>query len=204
MMRRKKEDALLTRETILDAALKVFSRNGYALSTLEDIAKEAKVTRGAIYWHFENKVEIYAALVGERSSKAFALFSEIINNKSSPLDKLRQLLIQPLIYIQENAEYRAILKLTTFKTEVTEEMIPFVQKKVENNRILTGYFVKIVEEGRIAGEIRQDVDPEVEALIILGFLNGILLLWLTDEAAFSPKQQAEIIIETFLRGLMPE
>ncbi len=203
-MKRKKADALLTREGILDAALRVFSRKGYALSTLEDIAKEAKVTRGAIYWHFENKVEIYAALVGERSSKAFTLFSDILNKKTSPVQKLRQILIQSLIYIEENEDYRAILELTTFKTEVTEEMIPFVQKKVENNKILVASFVKIVEEGRVTGEIRHDVNANVAAIAILGFLNGMLLSWLTDETAFSPRKQAETIVDTFLYGLLPE
>jgi TetR/AcrR family acrAB operon transcriptional repressor len=203
-MRRKKEDALLTRESILDAALRVFSRKGYALSTLEDIAKEAKVTRGAIYWHFENKVEIYAALVGERSSKAFALFSEILNTKISPVQKLRQILIQSLIYIEDNKDYRAILELTTFKTEVTEEMIPFVQQKVKNNRMLVTSFAKIVEEGRITGEIRRDVNANAAAITIMGFLNGTLLSWLTDETAFSPKKQAETIVDTFLHGLLPE
>ncbi len=202
-MRRKKEDALLTREAILDAALRVFSRKGYALSTLEDIAKEAKVTRGAIYWHFENKVEIYAALVGERSTKAFALFSEILNKKMSPVQKLRQVLIQSLVYIEENEDYRAILELTTFKTEVTEEMIPFVQQKVQNNRTLVALFAKIVEEGRVAGEIRRDINANVAAIAIMGFLNGTLLSWLTDETAFSPKRQAEIIVDTFLRGILP-
>jgi TetR/AcrR family acrAB operon transcriptional repressor len=204
LMRRKKEDALLTRDTILDAGLRVFSRNGYALSTLEDIAKEAKVTRGAIYWHFENKVEIYAALVGERSSKAFAMFNEVMNKKTSPVQKLRQLLTQSLIFLEENAEYRALLELTTFKTEVTEEMVPFIQQKVENNRRLVASFMKLVEEGRTMGEMRSDIDPNSAALAIMGFLNGILLSWLTDPRAFSPKEQAETIVETFLHGLLPQ
>ncbi len=202
-MRRKKEDALLTRETILDAALKVFSRKGYALSTLEDIAKEAKVTRGAIYWHFENKVEIYAALVGERSSKAFTLFSEILNKKISPVQKLRQLLVQSLTYIELNEDYRTILELTTFKTEVTKEMIPFVQQKVQNNRMLVTSFAAIVEEGRTTGEMRRDINANAAAIAIMGFLNGTLLSWLTDESAFSPKKQAETIVDTFLHGLLP-
>ncbi len=203
-MRKKKVDALQTRETILDAALKVFSKKGYALSTLEDIAKEAKVTRGAIYWHFENKVEIYAALVGERSSKAFSLFNDILTKKQSPATKLRQILTQSLVYIEENLEYRAILELTTFKTEVTEDMVPFVQKKAENNRILTASFAKIVEEGRATGEFRQDILSNAAAIAIMSFLNGLLLTWLTDETAFSPRKQAETIVDTFLHGLLPE
>ena len=71
-MRRTKEDAALTRETVLDAALAVFSRQGYAATTLDHIAQEAGVTRGAIYWHFGGKAELYNALVEERFARAFA------------------------------------------------------------------------------------------------------------------------------------
>ena len=51
-MKKTKEEAEITKESILQAALEVFSKNGYAASRMIDIAKEAGVTRGAIYWHF--------------------------------------------------------------------------------------------------------------------------------------------------------
>lgn len=61
-MRRTKAEAEQTRNDILKAALILFDEQGYAQTTLSTIARKAKVTRGAIYWHFENKEEILAAL----------------------------------------------------------------------------------------------------------------------------------------------
>jgi TetR/AcrR family acrAB operon transcriptional repressor len=61
-MRKTKEEAQKTREDLLKAAALVFSDKGVARSTLAEIAKAAGVTRGAIYWHFENKAEIFDAL----------------------------------------------------------------------------------------------------------------------------------------------
>ena len=61
MVRRTKEDALETRKRILDAAVEVFNRLGVAQTSLNDVAKEAGVTRGAIYWHFTNKVAMFDA-----------------------------------------------------------------------------------------------------------------------------------------------
>ena len=54
-MRRTKKDAELTRQQLLKAGFKVFGDKGYAAARLSDVAEEAGVTRGAIYWHFENK-----------------------------------------------------------------------------------------------------------------------------------------------------
>ena len=63
MARRTKEDAQVTRNRILDTAVAVFNHKGVAHTSLNDIAKEAGVTRGAIYWHFENKVAMFDAMI---------------------------------------------------------------------------------------------------------------------------------------------
>ncbi|MBI4030700.1 MAG: TetR family transcriptional regulator, partial [Proteobacteria bacterium] len=61
-MRRTKKDAEQTREDILDAAVCLFSERGIQTTTLDEIASKVGVTRGAVYWHFENKMDIFDAL----------------------------------------------------------------------------------------------------------------------------------------------
>ena len=63
MARKTKEDALVTRELILDAAERVFHLRGVSRTSLQEIAKDAGLTRGAIYWHFENKGELFHAMM---------------------------------------------------------------------------------------------------------------------------------------------
>jgi TetR/AcrR family acrAB operon transcriptional repressor len=63
MVRRTKEDAQETRNRILDTAVEVLNRQGVAQTSLNDIAREAGVTRGAIYWHFANKVAMFDAMI---------------------------------------------------------------------------------------------------------------------------------------------
>ena len=58
-MRKTKEDAEKTRQHIIDAGIKVFSKKLYSVVNMCDIAKEAGFTRGAIYWHFKNKSELF-------------------------------------------------------------------------------------------------------------------------------------------------
>ena len=63
MVRRTKEDAQVTRNHILDTAVEVFNHKGVAHTSLNDIAREAGVTRGAIYWHFADKVNMFDAMI---------------------------------------------------------------------------------------------------------------------------------------------
>ena len=69
-MRRTKEEAAITREHLLNAALVSFSARGYSHTTLDDIARQAGTTRGAIHWHFGNKAELYNTLVREGYARA--------------------------------------------------------------------------------------------------------------------------------------
>lgn len=66
MARRSREDAARTRQEIISAAARVFCREGIAGATLEEIALEAGVTRGAIYWHFQGKQGLLLALLNEQ------------------------------------------------------------------------------------------------------------------------------------------
>src|SRR6478735_7796316 len=63
MVRRTKQEAHETRNRILDAAEQVFHDRGVAHASLEDVAAAAKVTRGAIYWHFKDKAELFDAMM---------------------------------------------------------------------------------------------------------------------------------------------
>jgi TetR/AcrR family acrAB operon transcriptional repressor len=82
-MRRTKEDAAATRERVLDAALRVFSRKGYTATTLADAA----LTRGAVYWHFKGKAALYTALIQERTAPLGAVFTEALSpdGRCSPI-----------------------------------------------------------------------------------------------------------------------
>src|SRR3712207_207132 len=75
-MRKTKEEADATRRALLKAALVVFSRRGYAATTLEEVARAANVTRGAVYWHFGSKAELYNALVREVSERSTPIIQQ--------------------------------------------------------------------------------------------------------------------------------
>src|SRR5262245_34467011 len=200
-MRRTKEAAEQTRRTLLDAGLRVFSRQGYAATTLEDIAREAAVTRGAIYWHFGGKAELYQALIQERIGPANNLLGQILAGDLPPLAKLRLLLVRALEYVEEDADYRAVLELTLFKAEATPDLAAGVAAKTQATRALSAALTELVGAGIAAGDIRPDIEPQAAALAALGLLNGVATTWLLDPAAFPLGALAAPIVDAFLYGL---
>ena len=80
MARKTKEDAELTYHALLDAATALFIRQGIARTTLNNIAAEAGMTRGAIYWHFDNKDAVIQALWERNTSTLHTSFINELRN----------------------------------------------------------------------------------------------------------------------------
>src|SRR5690242_16957611 len=119
-MRRTKEAAEETRQRLLEAALKVFSQKGYAAATLEEIAQEAQVTRGAIYWHFGSKDEpsslgakanLYNTLVGSTMEGIQDVVDRAVAGGGSFLDVQRRVMVYIMRLLEDDARYRAVMEL---------------------------------------------------------------------------------------------
>ena len=124
MARKKKEEAQKTRQQLLEAAITQFATRGVANTTLTDIADAAKVTRGAVYWHFTSKSEIFNAIWEQQLP-----FREIIHDRLSlsenddPLLVIREKFITALQYIAHEPRQCALLQILYHKCEFNSDMI---------------------------------------------------------------------------------
>lgn len=200
-MRRTKEEADVTRQKLLHAALNVFSRQGYDATRLEDIAAEAEVTRGAIYHHFGGKAELYNAMVMEFTQRVMPVIQEAVAQGGGALDTLRRLFVNTLSYIEEDAIYRAVNELVLFKTSVSPELTEGMQRKVEGIYGLIEFISQQVQQGIDAGEIRADVDARDTAIAFLSLQNGLMMVWLLDKNLFALKAKAASMAEIFVHGV---
>jgi TetR/AcrR family acrAB operon transcriptional repressor len=201
MMRRTKEEALVTRENVLTAALEVFSQFGYSAARLEDIAQAAEVTRGAIYHHFGSKEELYKTLVTERSAEINQLAEEILRQGGTPLEVIRRLLLRLIEYLEGNEEYRALLELAINKVELTAGLEAIWEETVKGRRQLAALFQELLSQGIQAGEVRRDLSVVSASWALVSFMNGIGLIWIQDPQAFSLGEHAEALVDTFVRGI---
>jgi TetR/AcrR family transcriptional regulator, acrAB operon repressor len=200
-MRKTKEEAEVTRQKLLDAAQRVFSQKGYADTRLEDVAQEARVTRGAIYHHFGGKVELYDALAKERFSRANRVLEDILAQDLLPVEKLRQLMVRALELLEEDPAYRTFQDLVLFKTAYAPELEQGMQAKRKSMADFQLMLTQLVQAGIQAGEIRADVQPENVALAALGLVNGVTMMWLLEPGRFSLKERTAPIVDMFLQGI---
>lgn len=201
MARKTKEDAEVTRQNLLGAALKVFSRQGYTAARLEDVAEEAGVTRGAIYWHFKNKADLYNTLVAETLGGIQSVVDRAVHQGGSFLEIQRRVMIYITTLPEVDEVYRAVMELTILKTGYEPELAEGLRAKAEAARQiemeLAGYF----RMGIAIGEVRADLDPVIAARSMLAYMNGILVNWLVDQQAFSLRECVPALVDIYIRGI---
>ncbi|MDD4882739.1 MAG: TetR family transcriptional regulator, partial [Gallionellaceae bacterium] len=132
MARRTKEEAQETRALILDTAENVFRDKGVSRTSLAEIAQQAGVTRGAIYWHFENKADLFTAMCDRATLPLEALLENMADpDQPDPLGLLRRAGVQALAMVEQDGRCRRVFEILTLKCEYVDELAPNVQRRRE-------------------------------------------------------------------------
>lgn len=123
MVRRTKKDAELTRQSIINAAREVFLVRGVSRTTMDHIATQANVTRGAIYWYFNNKKELFHAM---RQQVFLPLIDRmddtlLVEDSENPLARIENFLRETIQILSENIETRQIYEIMMIKCEYVDE-----------------------------------------------------------------------------------
>ena len=203
-MRRTKEEAAVTRATLLKTALTVFSAKGYAAATLDDVAKAAKVTRGAIYWHFKSKADLYNTLVQEFSARGSGVVQQAVSEGGTLIEILRRIFVRLCTLIEEDKELRAVMELTLFKTGLNPDLQAGRKKQIEQGNALLNGITEAMRQGIAQGDLRNDIDPADMARAFIAFENGAIQLWLLSPRSFSLKASAESFADIMVAGLQKQ
>ncbi|CFQ32055.1 MULTISPECIES: multidrug efflux transporter transcriptional repressor AcrR [Yersinia] len=199
MARKTKQQAEETRQQILDAAVREFSAHGVSGTSLTDIAAAAGVTRGAIYWHFKNKVDLFNEIWELSESKIDQLESEYqIKYPDNPLRILREILIYVLVSTREDCRRRALMEIVFHKCEFVGEMSSLHDaRKVLD---LASYErIEAVLQGCIdAHQLPANLDTCRAAIIMRAYITGLMENWLFMPESFDIKQEAPILIDAYL------
>lgn len=202
MARKTKEEALATRDLLLDAAERLFSQNGVSRCSLNDIAQAASLTRGAVYWHFENKADLLKALWERAALPIQQAFAQVDEEKADdPLSRIQHKACWMAEHIGEDEHIRAIMNILMLRCEFTDE--------TEGVR---AHFRGVREEclSNMTEEFRQAIarqqfpaglDAERSALGLFGLVDGLCFHWLIDPSRFPIHSHTAKAVETYLRGL---
>jgi TetR/AcrR family acrAB operon transcriptional repressor len=200
-MKKTKEEASQTRQAVLAAALKTFGKYKYSGTSLEAVAKEAGMTRGAIYWHFKNKFELLHAVIEDGYRKADERINRVLQSSDRPLNKVRQLIREFILIISGDDEFRVMEELLVFKIQRKKELSRLYTEHMEHVSEIKTWMKTLIMEGIAAGEIDPNVDPEIVVVAWISFVAGIKTAWLSDVTKISLKENAEDLANVFINGI---
>ena len=206
MARRTKQDALVTRHSLLDAAELLFQAQGVSRTSLNDIAHKAATSRGAIYWHFKDKADLFNAMMDRVTLPLEQAFQNMDNDadhnsQSTPLDNLRRAMRDALYKIATDARTRRVFEVATHKVEYVDELqaVRLRHLKVRNE------FLAHVTQGLSRAAVGQNmtlaISPAIAAQGLHAMVDGLIQSWLLDSDGFDLTTTSEQLIGIYLSGL---
>jgi TetR/AcrR family acrAB operon transcriptional repressor len=179
MVRKTKEEAELTRRHILDAARRVFLECGVARTTLEKVAAAAGVTRGAVYWHFRNKTDLFFAM-REQATLPFVDRVVFDEAEADPLQGIERALREIIHIMEDQPETRETIEILSFKCEYVEEFSGLRLRTPGQLEFLAG-LTAAYQRAAAKGLLRAGLDPTIVAQDTFVFVGGLIKHWLSSE-----------------------
>lgn len=202
MARRTKEEALATRNRLLDAAELLFQAQGVSQTTLQQIAQQAGATRGAIYWHFKDKADLFNAMM-ERVILPLETptRSRLAGGSDDPLAEIEEGMIHALTLVVVDLQVRRVFDIATHKVEYTHDMASVQQRHLDARNACVVDFEKALRLAARRARIRLPVPGAMAAQGMHALIGGLIQNWLLDPTAFDLVPTGRRTFRVYLAGL---
>jgi TetR/AcrR family acrAB operon transcriptional repressor len=199
--RNTKEEAQATRHRLLDAAEQLFHRHGVSKTSLQHIATEAGATRGAIYWHFKDKSDLFNAMMERVTLPLEQSLQQIAGNGDDPLDSLKASLRNALVQMRDDPQLRRVVEIAVHKVEYVDELQAVRERHLSvRNQCVTDIGRALRLAARRRGS-RLRLPAAVAAAGLHATIDGLIFNWLLDPGAFDLPTLGEQMLELHLVGL---
>jgi len=203
MARRTREEAAATREALLDAAEREFSGRNVAHKNLAEVAEDAGVTRGAIYWHFRDKAELFEAMCERAAMPMEAMLGcGGARRCADPLGTLRDMAVMGLTRLAHDARTQAVFDVMFHKCEFTADLAPVAQRQRTADEGCRRQVIELLEKAIARRQLPADTDARLAAALLKAFMVGVMHEWVQNPAAYDLERTAPSMIDTVLAGLM--
>lgn len=198
-----KEEVTDTRQRILEAAARVFARKGYQGSTLDEVASDAGLTKGAIYWHFKNKHDLFFALVDYRFQRDTAPLHEEVQQAlacEDSLESMKDLLRGVMSRIQQDPDWSRL-----YLEVMGQSRDPEIRSRValfhEQALRVSASFVEVFQQsGRYCGDYHaRDV-----AMMWHAIVDGLVMAHLMSPDTVDLEQLSDRLMTMMWHGLAPK
>ena len=200
-MRRTKEDAEKTRLALLASAEKLFLEKGVAHTSLDQIARDAGVTRGALYWHLQNKAHLFHEMLNQVRLPPEQMTERLCNcNQQQPLLALRDLCVEGIQALAREEQKHRIMTILLHRCEFTDDL----REAEERHQAFINQFIDLCEQllERAASSLSPGLTPRLAALSLHALLVGLLSDWTRDSSLYDPITDSAKLIDPLFRGLI--
>jgi AcrR family transcriptional regulator len=190
-----------TASRILNQAMRIFLEKGYHGASIDDITGAAKLTKGALYWHFRSKEDLLRKLIREYETgfldKLIQAVAQVNGGASEKFTK----------YVRFNATFanfnrELCVSFTTLAAELVgahhgiEPEIKRIYQKYQN------FLSSLILQAKKEKVFKKEIDPDLAALVIMAFHDGILLQWSMNRDKIDGEAYVKMFKKIMLQGLM--
>ena len=192
----------IRRESIIQAAIEVFSKKGFQAATISEIAQRAGVAEGSIYQYFKNKEDLFFSIPIEKTKEFRTQLELHLEGISGAFNKIRKFVWYFLHFFTANPEYGRLLMLEmrVSKSFVKTDTYEFLKKSVS-------HVLGIIAEGQEEGVIRKDTDVYILRHLVLGILEHIVTRWLLKGGKYDllehHQEVSQLVIDAMRNPMCP-
>jgi AcrR family transcriptional regulator len=190
-----------TANRILYEAMRIFLEKGYHGTSIDDITRAAKLTKGALYWHFRSKEDLLKTIIKEYEGRFLDGMIQAVNQaQGSFLNKIEK-------YFRYNAAFAYYNRelCVSFDTLAAELVGAHHGVEIEFRRIYKKYqkfLSNLIVQGKKEKVFKKEIDEKLAALVIIAFHVGILLQWSMNKDEINGEAYVETFKRILLKGLM--
>jgi TetR/AcrR family acrAB operon transcriptional repressor len=206
VVKRTKEDAERTRSAVLDAACKAFLNRGVARATLDDVAELAGVTRGAIYWHFRGKLDLFLALNDRARLPYEGLLTDLIVRLEAdptlePLVELARTTEAVFAAMESDVDRQRLLTILHMRCEYVDEMKPAFEWLRRADAMLRAAMDRVFDLAGGRGCLAACWPPREAATACFLLITGLVQAWLRTPEKMRLAKEGKALMRTFLASV---
>jgi len=198
----RKQHAEQTRRLLIETALVVFSEKGFNSTRLEDIASRAGVTRGAFYWHFKNKADVFCQLYESIMIEFIDKMERAVNRVENAPDKLHEIfnaVIVPLANDEKTLQSARLFYASEYSPQVVSKLREIRRRLLMRVKKL---FKEMIEEGKARGELQKDLDTENILFALMSLIRG-MTTQIIDGLLDIKEKNIQSVASIFINGMKP-
>lgn len=187
---------IIRRESIIQAAIEVFSKKDFQIASISEIAQRAGVADGTIYQYFKSKEDLFFSIPIEKTKEFRGQLDLHLEGISGAFNKIRKFVWYFLYFFKTNPEYGRVLllEMRVSKSFVKTETYDFLKQSV-------GGLMDILVEGQNEGVIRKDTDIYILRHLVLGILEHMVSRWLLKGEKYDLLEHHQEVSQILIDGL---